>query len=211
MLGLAAAGTALAAATDTGPSTTTDPYVLPVADGVKITSLLTVSDSGSASNGYEMVGLPDGLGAHDGPRGRDFTVLMNHELPRRPPGPGAVRRHGQNGAFASELEIDPQTLEVEDGQDLVDPGVRYWDYATHQYTGAPSPGQTAQFARWCSSFLSAPGQLFNKKTGRGYDGQIYFGNEENGDEGRAFGVTPTARRSNCRGWGCSRGRTRSSA
>ena len=58
VLGLAAAGTALAATTDTGPSTTTDPYVVPVADGVKITSLLTVSDAGSASNGYEMVGHP---------------------------------------------------------------------------------------------------------------------------------------------------------
>ena len=36
---------------------------------MKITSLLTVSDAGSASNGYEMVGIPDGLGAHDGPQG----------------------------------------------------------------------------------------------------------------------------------------------
>jgi hypothetical protein len=71
VLGLAAAGTALAAtSTDTGPSTTTDPYVIPVADGVKTSSLLTVSDAGSASNGYEMVGLPDGLGATDGPRAR---------------------------------------------------------------------------------------------------------------------------------------------
>ncbi|HEX6651643.1 MAG TPA: hypothetical protein VF072_02785, partial [Thermoleophilaceae bacterium] len=45
VLGLTAAGTALAAAgTDTGPSTTTDPYMAPVADGVKLTSLLTVKN-----------------------------------------------------------------------------------------------------------------------------------------------------------------------
>jgi hypothetical protein len=186
LLSVAVASTAFAAATDTGPSTDTDPYVLPVADGVKITSLLTVSDAGSASNGYEMVGLPDGLGATEGPRGRDFTVFMNHELRSTQ---GVARRHGQTGAFASELQIDAKTLEVERGQDLVDPGVRYWNYATRQYSAAPSPGQPAQFARWCSSFLSEPGQLFNKKTGRGYDGQLYFGNEEDGDEGRAFGVT----------------------
>src|SRR5688500_4212139 len=84
VLGLAAAGTALAATgTGIGPSTTTDPYVIPVADGVKTSSLLTVrneGDPGEASNGYEMVGIPDGLGAYDGPRGRDFTLLMNHEL-----------------------------------------------------------------------------------------------------------------------------------
>jgi hypothetical protein len=186
VLGLGVAGTALAAATDTGPSTTTDPYVIPVADGVKTTSLLTVSDSGAASNGYEMVGIPDGLGAHDGPSGRDFTVFMNHELRTNQ---GIVRRHGAQGAFVSELEIDPQTLEIESGKDLVDPGVRYWDYTTRRYSATPSAGQTKEFARWCSSYLSEPGRLFNKKTGRGYDGQIYFGNEENGDEGRGFGVT----------------------
>jgi ABC-type sugar transport system substrate-binding protein len=57
VLGLAAAGTALAA-TGTGPSTTTDPYVVPVADGVDVTSLLTVetpTDDGAASNGYQML------------------------------------------------------------------------------------------------------------------------------------------------------------
>ena len=186
VLGLTLAGTAFAATTDNGPSTPTDPYVLPVADVVDITSLLTVSDAGSASDGYEMVGLPDGLGATDGPEGPDFTLFMNHELRT---GQGVARRHEQTGAFVSELEIDADTLEVEKGWDLVDPGVRFWNYATDHYGPTPSPGQPAQFARWCSSFLSAPGQLFNERNGRGYDGQIYFGNEENGDEGRVFGIT----------------------
>ena len=49
--------------------------------------------------------------------------------------------------------------------------------------------QLAEFGRWCSSSITQPGQLYNKKTGRGYKGQIYFGNEEIGDEGRSFGVT----------------------
>ena len=59
--------------TSTGPNTTTKPYVLPVGDGVSVTSLLTVGD-GAASNGYEMVGIPDGLGlvrSEDGDR--DFS------------------------------------------------------------------------------------------------------------------------------------------
>src|SRR5262245_48603917 len=85
----------------TGPSTTTGPYVLPVADGVQITSLLTVDDGGSAENGYEMVGIPDGLGARTGPKGTAL-VTMNHELQ---PNTGIVRRHGQQGSFISELAI----------------------------------------------------------------------------------------------------------
>ena len=48
--------------TATGPSTTTAPYILPVPEDVKITSMLTVNDGGAASNGYELVGIPDGLG-----------------------------------------------------------------------------------------------------------------------------------------------------
>jgi hypothetical protein len=191
VLGLAVAGTALAA-TGTGPSTTTDPYVVPVADGVDVTSLLTVetpTDDGAASNGYQMVGIPDGLGA-TGPNGADFTLFMNHEIPLNSPGPGVARRHGVNGAFVSEWQIDPDTLEVEEGQDLIDPGVRYWNYVTHEYsTDATAAGQVPQFARFCSGYLSEPGQLFSSKSDRGYDGQIYFANEENGEGGREFGVT----------------------
>ena len=189
VLGLAVTGTALAAAADTGPSTTTDPYVIPIADGVKTSSLLTVkngSDPGKASNGYAMVGIPDGLGALDGPSGRDFSLIMNHELR---PTQGVNRRHGPIGAFDSIWTIDSKTLEVEDGQDLIDPTVRYFDYATHSYTNAATAPFTNEFARFCSGYLTAPGQLHNRKSDRGYDGQIYFANEENGDIGRNFGVT----------------------
>ena len=196
-----AASTALAApaGTSRGPNTPTDPYVLPVGDGVATKSLLTVSDDGAASNGFEMVGIPDGLGAYKQGSSRDFTLLMNHELRLDT---GAVRRHGQKGAFVSELEIDSDAYEVEEGRDLVDPDIRYWDYPTQTYRSTPSSGgvnprdpsdtylaQTAQFQRWCSSTLTKPGALWNHDTRRGYRGQIYFGNEESGDEGRVFGVT----------------------
>jgi hypothetical protein len=188
VLGLAAAGTALAA-TGTGPSTTTDPYVLPVADGVDVTSLLTVetaSDNGAASNGYQMVGIPDGLGATLGSTGDNFRLFMNHELPA---GSGVARDHDATGAFVSRWSINADTLEVEEGADLIQ-SVRYWSYAADRYfPNAADAGQDARFARFCSGFLSLPGQLYNDDSGNGYDGQLYFGNEENGDVGRDFGVT----------------------
>lgn len=190
-LGLTLAGTALAASggTATGPSTTTDPYLEPVAPGVKVTSLLTVkngSDAGQASNGYSMVGVPDGLGAFDGGHGRDFGLVMNHELRNTQ---GVARRHGVNGAFDSIWQIDSKTLEVEQGADLIDPTVRYYDYATHSYTDTATPPFTQQFSRFCSGYLTAPGQLSSDHGRRGYGGRLYFANEENGDNGRDFGVT----------------------
>ncbi len=77
-----------------GPTTTVKPYVLPVADGVSITSLLTVGDK-PTGNGYRMVGIPDGLGAYDMGNG-ELGLLMNHELRETA---GIRRDHGYRGAF----------------------------------------------------------------------------------------------------------------
>ena len=181
-----ATGTSVAV-TSTGPSTTVRPYVLPVAEGIDITSLLTVGNL-PADNGYRMVGIPDGLGANRD--GQDLIVLENQELTEAA---GIVRRHGQRGAFVSRFVVDPSTGRVKAGSDLINPGVQYWNYPAGTYSAAPvrpvdaTTGHTAAFSRFCSGALTLPGQLLHGS--KGYDGQIYFANEESGDEGRLFGVT----------------------
>ena len=189
VVSIAAPVSAAPPTTATGPSTTTAPYVLPVADDVRITSLLTVGDGGSAANGYELVGIPDGLGATK----KDGKLLLyaNHELRDTQ---GIVRRHGQAGAFVSRWIVDPKTLKVVKGSDLIDPGVTYWDYpngipVTAGARFADLAAQDATFGRFCSATLSARGLFFDERSGRGYRGQIYFGNEEDGDNGRTFAVT----------------------
>ncbi|MGH3366591.1 MAG: alkaline phosphatase PhoX [Nocardioidaceae bacterium] len=175
------------AAVSTGPSTTVSPYVVPVADGVDVTSLLTVGDR-PAGNGYRMVGIPDGLGAYRD--AEDLVVLENQELRDTV---GVVRRHGQAGAFVSRFVLDPGTGRVSSGSDLIDPGVNYWDYPAGGYAAAPVPptgattGHTPAFSRFCSGALTERGQLRNGRNG--YEDRIYFANEESGDEGRVVGVT----------------------
>lgn len=186
--GIVAAGAGPAAAEKpgieepTGPSTSTPPYVLPVAPGVQTSSLLTVGDG---VDGYRMVGIPDGLGAYrvDGNR---FTVLMNHELQDFH---GVVRRHGQRGAFVSEWSIDRKSFAVTAGRDLINPGARYWDYAAGTYASAPSAGFGLPFDRFCSNTLTDAGQLYNANSSNGYEGRVFFPSEENGDIGRSFGLT----------------------
>ncbi len=178
-----------ASSTATGPSSATAPYVRPVADGVHITSLLTVNDAKSASNGYEMVGIPDGLGMIR--QGANLVLYMNQELRDTQ---GIARRHGQTGAFIARYVIDPETLRVKSGSDWINPGVQYWDYPSGTYVTsgarfADNAVQDLSFGRFCSGTLSDPGVFYNESTGTGYKGQIYFGNEEDGDIGRAFGVT----------------------
>lgn len=178
-----------ASSTSTGPSTVTAPYVLPVADGVHIRSLLTVNDAGAASNGYEMVGIPDGLGIMG--QGANLVLYMNHELRDTQ---GIARRHGETGAFVSRWVIDPATGRIKEGSDLINPGVLYWDYPSGTYvtSGARWADGTLQdrpFGRFCSGTLSDPDVFYNASTKNGYKGQIYFGNEEDGDIGRSFGIT----------------------
>lgn len=180
----------------TGPSSSKAPYVLPLAAGVSVTSILTAGDA--AANGYRMVGLPDGLGAVRGDR--SFTLVGNHELTAAD---GVARRHGQKGAFVSRWSIDRHTLSVKAGEDLISPGVQFWNPASQTYgaaplgAAAPNPRDATDtfgidspvFSRFCSGSLTEPGQLFNHRSGRGYPGQLWFANEENGDNGRLFGVT----------------------
>jgi hypothetical protein len=180
--------TAAESTTGTGPSTTTAPYVLPVADGVQIKSLLTVGD-GAAGNGYQMVGIPDGLGLKK--ENGKLVLYMTQELRDTV---GITRRHGQTGAFVSRYELDGKSLTVKAGSDLIDPGVQFWDYPNGDYvtTGAryvDMAAQDATFGRFCSATLSDPGLFFNEKTGRGYHGQLFLVNEEDGDLGRSFAIT----------------------
>jgi hypothetical protein len=106
---LVTASVAIAApgGTSTGPSTATKPYVLPVGDGVSIRSLFTVGD-GAASNGYEMVGIPDGLGLVHGEDGDgDFRLLMNQELRSTQ---GAVRKHGKKALSCRSWKSTPKAM-----------------------------------------------------------------------------------------------------
>jgi hypothetical protein len=189
-----ATGAPVQGGTAIGPSTTTSPYVLPVADGVDITSLLTVNDDGAAADGYELVGIPDGIGARVNRRG-EVVAYVNHELRF---GAGIERRHGQRGAFVSKLVIDPETGEVTRGSDWLDPMVGFYDYQKPRRQrygaeagppeGAAEDTHTQAYQRFCSGSLTDPGQLWNEATGRGTQAQFYFANEEIGVEGRVFGV-----------------------
>ena len=120
----------------TGPSTSTPPYVIPVADGVHIKTLLTVDDDGAASDGYELTGTPDGLGVTKTDRNH-FSVFMNHEFNALT---GTEHRHGQKGAYVSTFRVDRRDFEVVEGEDTIDPGVRYWDYVSRRYQATASVG-----------------------------------------------------------------------
>ena len=182
--GLVVAATAAAVAvagTFTGPSSSQAPYVIPSQPNVHTVALLTVGDSvqgtdNDAVPGYQMVGIPDGLGAFDNKNGT-FTVLMNHELVGTA---GIVRDHGAMGAFVSKWIISKRTLKVLSGQDLM-----------QQVALAPggvyqAPAKGIVFSRFCSADLPEQSALYDKRSRLGYADRLFLDGEENGTEGRAI-------------------------
>ena len=134
LAGLAATVAIAAPGASTGPSSSDPPYVVRSEPGIVTKSIITVGTD-TADNGYGMVGIPDGLGAYDNNDGT-FTVLMNHELPRR--SAGVVRAHGAVGAFVSKWRIQKGSLRVLEGSDLIQ-NVATWNAGTNSYN-APAKG-----------------------------------------------------------------------
>jgi hypothetical protein len=164
--------------TQTGPSSSEAPYVVPSQNGVITKSILTVGDSvNDKPNGdpYRMVGIPDGLGAFDN-GGGTFTILMNHELGA---GAGIVRAHGANGAFVSKWTIQKGSFRVLEGEDLIKQ-VATWNSLTSSYN-APALGVV--FSRLCSADLPEKSAFWNGSLG--YDGRLFMDGEEV-SAGRAF-------------------------
>ncbi len=182
-LSLAIAAPTLASS---GPTSNQPPVLVPVADGVKFQSLLTVGDK-TTTSGYSMVGIPDGMGSFSS--GNYVTVFANHELRDTA---GVARAHGQAGAFVSKFLLDPKTGEMRTGEDLITK-VNYWQYDAKggSYASTPSGSFKAAFSRFCSANLATKTSLFNESTGNGYKGRLFLTGEENGTESRLLAVEET--------------------
>ena len=89
-----------------GVKTVKSPYLVGTAPGVVVDPILSTGD---VVGGYQMSGIPDGLGAYKPERGfhAEFVVVMNHELGRSFPNnpPGVDTR-------ISRLQIDAGTRSV---------------------------------------------------------------------------------------------------
>lgn len=170
-----------------GPSTTSAPYLLAVEPNVRFTSIATVGnvlDTKDNGTPYRMVGIPDGLGAFDNGNGT-FTLLMNHELGASQ---GVVRAHGATGAFVSQWVIDKTTLQVLDVKDSIST-VKLWDDATGSFVSS-----TYAIGRLCSADLAEQSAYsFTAPDGTVYGTQdrIFMTGEENGAEGKEFGLVVT--------------------
>lgn len=172
----------IAVAQTTGPSSSAAPYLQSTDSGV--TSFTSILTTGNSVGGYQMAGIPDGLGAYDNGNGT-FTVLMNHELGSTL---GVARAHGGIGAFVSEWVINKSDLSVVSGGDLIKK-VYGWDAATQASNTVASAATS--FNRFCSADLAPTSAFYNPITGLGTQSRLFLSGEEGGVTGYALATVAT--------------------
>ncbi len=160
-----------AADLEAGFRTSIHPYAVPVGADYSIVPLLSVGDrvprTSDAAQLFQMIGIPDGLGAHANYDGTT-TLFMNHELGNTVRSEPLVGQPLSRGAFVSKLILaaDASVLSGDLAYDAV--------YAENVLVGpaATISNTTPAFSRFCA------GALAGKEAG--FDRPIYFAGEESG-------------------------------
>ena len=126
----------------------------------------TVPETSNPSKEFQMVGIPDGLGAHKA--GNKRIVYMNHELVHNTPSEPVIGEPLNRGPIVSKLVLDRKgkVLSGERAYDTV--------YLEDTLVGAaPTVANTTpSFSRFCSASLAGKEE--------GFDRWIYLANEESG-------------------------------
>ena len=143
-------------------------YTVPLpGSGYETKRLLSVGDTvpltGNPAREYQMVGIPDGTGAH---RNRDGTrtIFMNHELPVSPTVATSQPIIGDplnRGAIVSKLIVDRRGNVLSGDRAY---GVVY-DESQANPLPQPAPDMsnaTRPFSRFCSATLIGPPEGFDR-------------------------------------------------
>lgn len=166
---LAAGSPTVAAPPEAPTGTSVKPYAEAIGGGYDLEPLLSVGDRVQETTHpnlqYQMIGIPDGLGAHAVESDR-AVLYMNHELVNTVTSEPVVGAPLNRGAFVSKYILD------EDGDAIT--GERAYDFAYQENLlvgqAAQTDNATPAFARFCSAYLAGPAD--------GFDRYIYLTNEE---------------------------------
>ena len=174
VMGIAAVAALVAAGAAVAGFAIIKPYAVGIDGGYYTQRLLSVGDtvpeSSNAAKQFQMIGIPDGLGAHKAKNGRT-TLFMNHELVFNALSEPVLGEPLNRGPIVSKLTLDRKgkVLSGERAYDTV--------YLDDTLVGpAPTVANTTRsFARFCSASLAGPKE--------GFDRQIFLANEESSGAG----------------------------
>jgi secreted PhoX family phosphatase len=154
----------------TGFSTAVQPYAVSLSGDYVVVPLLSVGDrvphTSDSSKQYQMIGVPDGLGAYKAGAGNS-VIYMNHELAGTNISEPVIGEPLHRGALVSKfiLSADGEVLSGERGYDVI------IDPAGNQLPPARTDNTTPAFNRFCSGTLAW--------LDTGFDRPVYLCGEEN--------------------------------
>jgi Bacterial protein of unknown function (DUF839) len=158
-----------------GCYTDVKPYAVAVSPDYTVQPLISVGErvpnTSNPSKEFQMIGIPDGLGATKG-KGNTTLLYMNHELSSTVLSEPNVGGPLNRGAFISEWTLDPNGCVIS--------GQRAYNTVVDEEFGVTLPaaevGNSGRpFGRFCSGSLS-----FREA---GFDRPIYLTGEESGGSG----------------------------
>ena len=169
LIGIGVVGALVVASTAVAGFAIIKPYAVGIDGGYYTQRLLSVGDtvpeSSDSSKQFQMIGIPDGLGAHKGKNGRT-TLFMNHELTYGTLSEPVLGEPLNRGPIVSKLTLNRKgkVLSGERAYDTV--------YLDDTLVGpAPTTANTTRsFSRFCSASLAGEKE--------GFDRNIYLTNEE---------------------------------
>ncbi len=154
-----------------------DEYAVGIDKGYTTKRLLSVGDrvpeTSTPGKDFQMVGIPDGLGAHENKNGTT-TVYMNHELTSSTLSEPVIGEPLNRGAFVSKLIVDRKG-NVRSGERAYD---TVYDENVLVGPAAAVGNTTRAFSRFCSGSLAGKAE--------GFDRNIYITNEEDGTPASTF-------------------------
>lgn len=178
------ASSALAAFAADGFLTTVKPYAVSVSPDFVVQPILSAGNAvprtSDATQQYQMVGIPDGLGLHRLP-GNRFALLQNSELGNTTVSQPIVGGPQYRGAIISRWVLDREGAVL--SGDLAY-GKIYDNAKNLVLDPATTTNSTPAFSRFCSASLS-----WHEA---GFDRPIYFTGEEGGGAATFAGIGATA-------------------
>jgi hypothetical protein len=175
-------------------------YVQAVAPGA---SLKVLATAGDVIDGYQIAGIPDGMGAFKS--GSSIKLLMNHEIGYSATSVNMARAGGDaSGATVTEFTMNPTTQKLTTAREFLTSAL-FYNYATKTYSSTPTapagatekdsygtPQHTKFLNRFCSASLAPAGRFsyVDPKTKKAYGikDAVFLTGEEGGDESRGFVV-----------------------
>ncbi|MBL9148864.1 MAG: hypothetical protein JNM94_09250 [Phycisphaerae bacterium] len=164
----------------TGPSSSATPYIVPFPGSTAITDLVSILTVGDSIDGYQMLGIPDGMGAFLAKDGT-MQLFVNHELTATASG---VQHAHQPRGFAGGSFIAHWNVNIEAGVDFLSVNSGNDAILESQAVTNGSGGSLFNFARFCSGDIADPIAYFDSVSGAGTTHRFYTCGEESGAAGR---------------------------